>query len=205
MNRHTISKGIAALSKLDPDLAAAVEQVGPPEPRHRPAGFETLLYTVISQQISAQAARAVKSRVTALMSVVSAENLLQLDDSELRHAGLSFRKISYAKDLAAAILGGSFDIDGLAGMSDQAAIESITALRGFGRWSAEVYLMFSLDRQDIFPTGDLALQQALRRLKGCDGKPTPAQAGALVAHWSPWRTVGALFLWHYYRGTPQVS
>jgi DNA-3-methyladenine glycosylase II len=87
-------------------------------------------------------------------------------------------------------------------MDDATAIQAITALRGFGRWSAEIYLMFSLKRADIFPADDLALRVALGRLKGLEQRPTPGQARALVEHWAPWRSVGALFLWHYYRGAP---
>ena len=87
-------------------------------------------------------------------------------------------------------------------MTDEEAIVEITALRGFGRWSAEIYLMFSLNRQDIFPADDLALLVALGRLKKLSDKPTPKQARDLIAHWAPYRSVGSLFLWHYYRGAP---
>jgi len=87
-------------------------------------------------------------------------------------------------------------------MTDTEAINAITALRGFGHWSAEIYLMFSLKRQDVFPADDLALQVALGRLKSLSEKPTPKQARDLVAHWTPWRSVGSLFLWHYYQGAP---
>jgi len=115
---------------------------------------------------------------------------------------MSFRKIEYAKGLAEAQLAGTFDAEGLDQLSDEKVIESITALRGFGRWSAEIYLMFSLGRQDVFPADDLAIQVALGRLKGLEKKPTPKQARDLIEHWAPWRSVGSLFLWHYYRGAP---
>ena len=120
----------------------------------------------------------------------------------LRDAGLSWRKIEYAKGLAEAELAGTFSADGLAHLSDDEAIAAITQLRGFGRWSAEIYLMFSLQRPDIFPADDLALRVALGRLKGMEDKPTPKQARQLVEPWAPWRSVGSLFLWHYYRGEP---
>ena len=203
MDRRIIKRGLTALSELDDDLAGAVDLIGAPAPRRRPAGFETLLSTIISQQISAEAARAIKGRVVALLPEISAPALLQLQQQALREAGLSHRKIEYANGLALAIVEGRFDVDGLAAMSDEAAIASITGLHGFGRWSAEIYLMFSLGRRDIFPAGDLALQTALGRLKGLRKRPTPSHTRALIEHWSPWRSVGALFLWHYYRGAPQ--
>jgi DNA-3-methyladenine glycosylase II len=87
-------------------------------------------------------------------------------------------------------------------MDDAQAIRSITALRGFGDWSAEIYLMFSLQRSDIFPANDLALQIALQRLKGLEQRPDEKQTRSLIEHWSPWRSAGSLFLWHYYRGAP---
>jgi DNA-3-methyladenine glycosylase II len=202
MDEHIIHQGIQALADLDPDVAGALGQLGPPPPRIRPAGFETFLSTIVSQQISTEAARAIMARVAALLPERSAAALLDVDDEALRGAGLSYRKVEYAKGLARAVTESRFDIEGLEAMADDNAIAAITALRGFGRWSAEIYLMFSLGRRDIFPADDLALQVALGRLKGLDGKPTPKQARELVAHWAPWRSVGSLFLWHYYRGAP---
>lgn len=191
-----------ALARVDPDIARAFGELGAPPPRHRPQGFETFLSTIISQQISTEVARVIMGRVTKLLPDKSAKTLLSVDDQDLRDAGLSYRKIEYAKGLAEAVHTGHFDIDGLESMSDEEAINEITALRGFGRWSAEIYLMFSLKRQDVFPADDLALQVALGRLKKLSEKPTPKQARDLVAHWTPWRSVGSLFLWHYYRGAP---
>ncbi len=108
----------------------------------------------------------------------------------------------HTEKLAQAMAEGSFDPSQLETMDDPMAIKAITSLRGFGPWSAEIYLMFSLQRSDIFPADDLALQVALQRLKGLAQRPTPKQAHALIEHWSPWRSAGSLFLWHYYRGAP---
>ncbi len=202
MNKRSIKKGLTALAKVDTEVAQAIELIGLPEPRIRPAGFETFLSTIVSQQISTKAAQAIKSRVVALMPEISAETLLNIDDEALRAAGLSYRKVEYAKVLAGAICSGQLDVDGLSTMADEAAIEEITALKGFGRWSAEIYLMFSLGRQDIFPANDLALLVALGKLKGLEKKPTPKVARDMVEHWAPWRSVGSLFLWHYYQGAP---
>ena len=136
------------------------------------------------------------------MDDISPNSLLKLDPEALRSAGLPYRKIEYARGLAEAIIEGRLDLQGMRKETDNEVIASITALRGFGLWSAEIYLMFSLRRRDVFPAGDLALRSSLGKLKGLDGKLTPKQARELVEHWSPWRSVGSLFLWHYYRGAP---
>ncbi|WP_286237230.1 DNA-3-methyladenine glycosylase family protein [Neptuniibacter halophilus] len=202
MDQQTIASGIDYLCQVDPDLQQAVALLGPPAPRLRPAGFETFLSTIVSQQLSTEVARAIMTRVRALLPDLTPQALLQLDREALRGAGLSYRKVEYAQGLAAAIQSGDFLPDQLPALSDQAAIDAITRLRGFGRWSAEIYLMFSLRREDIFPADDLALQVALGRLKGLEQRPRPALARELTAHWAPWRSVGSLFLWHYYRGAP---
>lgn len=202
MNKRTINRGLKALAEVDADLAHAFGVIGAPEPRVRPAGFETFLSIIVSQQLSTEAAKTILGRVHDLLPELSADGVLSVSDEDFRGAGMSFRKIEYAKGLALAMQTGQFDVDGLEHMEDQEAIDSITALRGFGRWSAEIYLMFSLGRKDIFPADDLALQVALGRLKKLEGKPTPKQAREMIEHWSPWRSVGSLFLWHYYRGMP---
>ena len=202
MNRAALRRAMKKLAEADKDVARALEEVGMPEPRVRPAGFHTLLSTIVGQQISAEAARTILGRVDELLPEASPEALLALSDKALRGAGMSGRKVEYAKGVAEAIKRGEFDVDGLAELEDEAAIEAISSLRGFGRWSAEIYLMFSLGRRDIFPSGDLALRVAVGRLKGLEDRPTPTQARDLVAHWAPYRSAGSLFLWRYYRGAP---
>jgi len=202
IDEDTIAEGMRYLAAVDVDVANALITYGPPPPRLRPEGFETFLSIIVSQQISTNVARTIMGRVVDLLPEVSADALMVTEDIALRKAGLSYRKIEYAKSLAAAIQSGYFDISGLKTMSNEKAIKEITALRGFGRWSAEIYLMFSLQRKDIFPVDDLALLVSLGRLKQLKDKPTPKQARDLLAHWAPWRSVGALFLWHFYHGVP---
>ncbi|MEH6358606.1 MAG: hypothetical protein V7745_06425 [Pseudomonadales bacterium] len=202
MNEEHIAEGMDYLAGVDLDIAKALKSFGPPSPRLRPSGFETFLSIIVSQQISTHVARVIMGRVTNLLPEVSAGAVLSIEDIALREAGLSYRKIEYAKSLADAVQSGRFDVDGLAAMSDETAIKEITALRGFGRWSAEIYLMFSLQREDIFPADDLAILVSLGRLKQLESKPTPKQARDLIAHWAPWRSVGSLFLWHFYHGAP---
>ncbi len=202
MNKETIKKGLDELSLIDADVANALADYGYPEPRIRPAGIETFFSIVVGQQLSTHAAAAIMGRARELLPELTPENILSKSDEELRGIGLSRQKIVYVKGMADAIIKGNFKPDALETLDDKTAIQTITALKGFGPWSAEIYLMFSLQREDIFPSGDLALLIALQKLKGLDEKPTPKQAQDIIQHWSPWRSVGSLFLWHYYHGIP---
>jgi len=202
MNETKIAESIDYLANIDPDIKDALPNVGPPPPRIRPVGFETFFTTIVSQQISTAAASAIMARVRARLPALTAEAVLLTPPEALREDGLSHRKIEYAKGLASAITEGTFAINTLEQLDDQAAIDQITALRGFGRWSAEIYLMFSLQRQDIFPADDLAIQVGLQKLKKLDEKPSAKTARQLTEHWAPQRSTGALFLWHYYHGAP---
>ena len=198
MNQKHLQHHLKQLAQLDSDLAQALQRYGTPAPRQRPEGFETFLSTIISQQISTAAANTILNRVRATLPSLTPEGLDQVTDAALRAAGLSTRKIEYARGLALATQTGTLLIDQLSGLEDAQVIEHITRLRGFGVWSAEIYCLFSLGRPDIFPADDLALQIALARLKGLEVKPTPKAARALTQHWQPYRSAGALFLWHYY-------
>ena len=202
MDQKKIIDDLNDIASVDIDVKKALPVFGYPAPRIRPPGFETFLSTIVGQQISTEAARAIMARLHDLLPEMSAHRVLELPDGALREAGLSGRKVEYAQGLAEAIADGSLDVDALAEQTDAEAIRSITALRGFGIWSAEIYLMFSLNRRDIFPANDLALQVALQKLKGLEGRPNEKQARDLIEHWSPWRSAGSLFLWHYYRGAP---
>lgn len=190
------------LIESDEEVAAAARRIGFPAPRLWSPGFESLFSILLSQQVSTEASKAILGRVVLLMDELSPQEFLKTHPDALRKAGMSYRKIEYATGLAKAIVDGRLDLDGLGDRTDSEAIAAITGLRGFGTWSAEIYLMFSLGRADLFPSGDLALRSALGRLKQLPDPPTPEQACGLVEHWSPWRSVGSLFLWHYYRGAP---
>jgi DNA-3-methyladenine glycosylase II len=202
LDQKQVINNIDNIACIDADVASAVDSIGYPQPRIRPQGFETFFSTIVGQQISTESAAAIMQRVRDLLPRLDASSLLNLPEGALREAGLSTRKVEYAQGLANAILDGDFVPEDLQEMENKEAIRAITALRGLGVWSAEIYLMFSLQRDDIFPADDLALQVALQRLKGLAQRPTPKQAHALIEHWSPWRSAGSLFLWHYYRGAP---
>lgn len=202
LNQAKIRRHLDRLALQDDDLRRGLELVRYPKPRIREPGFETLLSAIVSQQISTGAAAAIMGRVRSLLPQMRAQDVLRLPEGALRAAGLSLRKVEYVEGLARAMVEQRFDPGDLAQLDDQAAIESITALRGFGAWSAEIYLMFCLQRSDIFPAGDLALRIALQKLKGIETPLNERQARELVSSWAPYRSAGSLFLWHYYRGAP---
>jgi DNA-3-methyladenine glycosylase II len=204
MLRHTIDEpglhaALEALAAADPDVGRALERIGHPQPRVREPGFATLLRIVAAQQLSTKAAAAIWSRLeTALGGSVTTAGFLALEADRLRGVGFSLRKAEYGRALARLIEDGALDLVAVAAHEDEAAIQAISKLKGFGRWSAEIYLLFALGRADVFPADDLALQVAFQRLKGLAGRPSGKELRSLVTPWSPWRGAGAIFLWHYY-------
>ncbi len=193
-----IPAGLVHLSVADPDLARALAKVGPPEPRRRPQGFPALLNIIVSQQISLQAAAAIWQRLQE-MGPITPDGILQLGTDGLRDIGFSRPKIRYARALAEQVTGGIFRPTEIADLDDIEATARLTGLSGFGRWSAEIYLMFCLGRPDIWPAADIALQEATRAVKGLDVRPDVLGMDAIAAPWRPWRSVAALLLWRYYR------
>jgi DNA-3-methyladenine glycosylase II len=187
------------LAARDPDVARALPLTGYPEARVRDPGFPTLLRVVAAQQLSTLAAAAIWRKLDAVLAgEVTPARVLALDDAALRACGFSGRKVEYAKGLAGAVASGAVSLDALAGLDEEAAIGAIVALRGFGRWSAECYLLFALGRADVFPADDLGLQIGFQRLKRLPERPSGKALRALVEPWRPFRGAGAVFLWHYY-------
>lgn len=194
-----LRRGLDALALHDRDVAAALGLIGYPEARVRQHGFQTLLRIIVAQQLSTRAAAAIQARLeTALGDVVEPAALLALDPADLRAAGLSARKVTYARELAAALLDGRLDPTALAAAPDEKVIAALTALPGFGRWSAEIYLLFALQRLDVLPADDLALQIAYQRLKRLPERPKAKAFREATLPWAPWRGAAAVFLWHFY-------
>jgi len=190
------------LVKVDPDLAAALAAVGPPPRRSSPASFMTLLDVIISQQVSKGAAGAISARLRQAMNGSKPRDFLGLDDAALSMVGFSRAKMVYGRDLAMAISQGRLSIATLRRLEDEAAIAALCAVKGIGRWSAEVFLLFALERPDIMPAQDLALIVAAQRLKGLSARPKPRELLQLAEPWRPFRSYAARFLWHYYRAAP---
>ena len=199
---HPPSPARAALDALiarDPDLARIEVRAGPLPWRMRSPGFPGLFQAIVAQQISNQAAAAIWARIGALPGALDPFGLLALSEEALRAAGLSRSKVLHAYALATAFKDGRLDRHVLDGMDDEAAIAAITAIRGLGRWSAEIYLLFALGRPDVFPSGDLALAAALADLKSLPGRPPPKALQALAETWRPARGLAARLLWHHWR------
>ena len=155
-----LDAGIAAL-RAEPVFAAILERAGPPCFRRRRNGFATLLHIILEQQVSIDAAAAMHRRLSSLCRPLAPEPFLALDDVTLRACGFSRQKMGYARDLAAKAAGGRFDFASLASADDEAAQAALRSLKGIGRWSAEIYLIFALGRPDIWPAADLGLQVAI--------------------------------------------
>jgi len=202
MTPKKIKQGLDEVAGRDKDVAKALKQVGYPAPRKRPPGFGTLIDIIVGQQVSTAAAAAIRGRLMLAVDPMTPKQFLETDAERLRAAGLSGRKVEYGQGLAEAMRAGALDADRLAKQSDEEVIAALTAIRGLGRWSAEIYMMFALKRSDVWPAEDLAIAEALRRLKKLDERPNRKVSEPLIKHWRPWRGVVALFLWHYYKGAP---
>jgi DNA-3-methyladenine glycosylase II len=161
-----------------------------------------LLQAIVGQQISTKAAASVWKRLVELLEPeVTAHQLNTFTREEIQACGLSWRKVDYALGLSAAIVSGQLDFDLLEQSDDDAATKMITTLKGFGPWSAEIYLMFAEGRRDICPSADLAIQIGYQRLKNLKEKPTAKELITFLEPWRPHRSAGCLFLWHLYGST----
>jgi DNA-3-methyladenine glycosylase II len=199
LDETRLRQALTSLAEVDPDIAEAMSRIGCPAPRTREPGFATLLRIVTAQQLSTRAAAAIWGRLEqALGGRVTADGFLGLDEAALRAVGFSLRKAVYGRELAAATLDGTLAVETLGGLEDEEVIARITALRGFGRWSAEIYLLFALGRVDSFPADDLALQVGAQRLKRLEERPTGKALRVIAEGWQPYRGAAAIFLWHYY-------
>lgn len=193
-----LASALRALGRQDPDLARAYKEVGAPPPRSRPAGFATLLDIILAQQVSTHSYRAIAKRLEEKIGATTPRSILDLEEAHFRAIGFSRQKVIYARGLAEAAHGGTLDLDAVAGLSDDEAIAALIALKGIGRWTAEIYLMFSLGRPDIMPAGDLALREAAGLVKRKRKRPDEAALRRMSEAWRPWRSIAARLLWHYY-------
>jgi DNA-3-methyladenine glycosylase II len=194
-----LQQALDHLAGADKHMADAIAEIGAPPPRHRPAGFATLMDVIIAQQVSTASARAISGRLRERLSKVTPEGLIALTDADLRAVGFSRQKMLYGRDLAAAFLDGRISLAKLRRMEDEEAIASLSSVKGIGRWSAEVFLLFSLNRSDVMPAQDLALMVAAQRLKRLKSRPDPKKLLKIAEPWRPFRSYGARMLWHYYR------
>ena len=192
-NEADVAKGAAWLAEQEPRFAHALSLTGALPTRLRKDGFEALLSAIVSQQISVAAARGVWARLEAA-GAITTDAIMRLSEEDLRALGLSRQKARYAKALAER----GIDFPALRCQRAETVVLELTAVKGIGIWTAEIYAMFSLGRADVFAAGDLALQESARMLFGLDARPGDKALREMAKAWAPWRSVAARLLWAYY-------
>jgi DNA-3-methyladenine glycosylase II len=193
-----LKTGLDALAAREPGIARALALAGYPAPRIRERGYATLLRTIVGQQVSVAAAASVWAKLEALLGAdVAPEVLLAAEFDALRACGFSRQKQGYARSLCELVMSGELNLETLP-EDDEAAIAQLVRIKGIGRWSAEIYLLFAEGRADIWPAGDLAVQAGLHRILGLAERPSEKETRALAEGWRPWRGAAAILTWHCY-------
>jgi len=196
--KQSIRKAVNALAEREAAFARVLEKHGHPEPRKSDRGAQTLLRTIVGQQVSVAAARSMWAKLEAAFGAPpDLSRLLVATDEEMRAAGMSRQKAGYIRSLAELVLSGELNLEHLPN-DDEEAIALLTRIKGIGRWSAEIYLLFAEGRPDVFPAGDLAVLVELGRLLGLPEKPSEKQLRELAEPWRPYRGAAAVLAWHSY-------
>ena len=190
---------IRHLKRVDPVLARVIESVGPCrlESRREGTHFQALVRSIVFQQLSGKAASTILSRFNALYTdrIPTPDAVLATGDTELRAAGLSRQKIGYMRDLASKVASGALPLDAVESMDDDDLIAHLVQVKGIGRWTAQMFLMFRLDRRDVLPELDLGIQNAIKRAYRKRKRPTPKDVRKIGAKWSPHSSVASWYLW----------
>ena len=198
---ESLTTALEALAEREPAFARVLDTHGAPAPRNSVRGAETLLRTIVGQQVSVAAARSMWAKLEAAFgSPPDLAKLLAASDEELRAAGMSRQKAGYIRSLAELVLTGELDLRSLPD-DDEEAIALLTKIKGIGRWSAEIYLLFAEGREDVFPAGDLAVMIEIGRLMGLDERPSEKQLRELAEKWRPYRGAAAVLAWHSYNSS----
>lgn len=198
LSAEQLRRSLDALARVEPAIAAGLDRHGYPEPRIRDRGHQTLLRTIIGQQVSVASANAIWKRMEeAVGPALDPVVLAATPDEMLRAAGLSRQKSSYVKSLAELVASGELDLFELPA-DDEEAILQLTRIKGIGRWSAEIYLLFAEGRGDVWPAGDLAVQEEVGQLLGLGERPSEKAVREIARKWSPHRGAAAIFTWHHY-------
>lgn len=197
LTAEQLRQSLDALCAIEPAFASARARIGDPEPRIRPPGFETMVRAIVGQQVSTKAAASILARVeSAAGRIDDPQRIAATSDEALRAAGLSGMKVAYVKSLAGEVLSGRLDLANLPA-DDEEAIAALVRVKGIGRWSAEVYLLFAEGRTDVWPAGDLAVRQEVGRILGLDEHPSEKRVRELAEAWRPHRGAAAIFAWHH--------
>lgn len=193
------------LALSDPDLANILNVYGYPPLWKRSNTFESLVHIILEQQVSLSSALSALNKMREKVKDIQPENLLKLTDEEYKACYFSRQKTLYVKHLAEAILTGQLDLNEPEKLSDDEVRLRLIKLKGFGNWTIDIYLMLVLQRADIFPAGDLAAINALKRLKKLPKETAKEDLIAVAANWQPYRTIAAMMLWHYYLSSPVIK
>jgi DNA-3-methyladenine glycosylase II len=213
MSPKRASAARAQLAASDPTMAALIERLGEIDiatrlrrrSEERPAdAYGALLRAIVGQQLSTKAARTIFGRVLELFGggTPTPEQLLEADVEELRACGLSGRKVEYVRDLAAHVLAGELELDRLGQLADEEVVEEIVAVRGLGVWTAEMFLLFHLERPDVLSGGDLGIRKAVQIEYGLEQMPAPARVLEIGEAWRPQRSLASLYLWESLANAP---
>ncbi len=198
LNATQIKTGLDNVAEREPKIARALEIAGYPEPRIRDTGYKTMLRTIVGQQVSVAAASSMWNKLEAeLGEGFTPSCLLERDFDTLRACGLSRQKQGYARSLCELVAAGEVEFENLP-KDDEEAIAELTKIKGVGRWSAEIYLLFAEGRPDIWPAGDLAVMAGIGNILGLDERPDEKATRALAEPWRPYRGATAIFTWHCY-------
>ena len=198
LSAGAIRAGLDHVAALEPLMREAIERVGYPEPRIRSTGYVTLLRTIVGQQVSVAAAASVWNKLAALLGDdIPPEALLSADFDSLRACGFSRQKQGYARSLCELVVSGELKLDALPADDEEATAE-LVRIKGIGRWSAEIYLLFAEGRPDIWPAGDLAVMAGLAKLLKLEARPDEKATRLMAEPWRPHRGAVAIFTWHCY-------
>jgi len=186
------------LAQMDADFAGVIRLYGYPPMWTRPNTFETLVHIILEQQVSLASALSALNKLRERVQEITPARILLLTDAEMRECYCSRQKTAYIKYLAEAIISGQIDLEAFQQMEDADIRTQLTALKGIGNWTVDVYLMFVLQHTDVLPIGDLAIVNAIKRLKGLPKETLKEDLVKLAEQWKPYRTVASMLLWHYY-------
>lgn len=201
LTNASYAEAVAELSDRDPALGDVVAAWGAPPRWKRPQGFATLVLLILEQQVSLASAKATFARLEERAGAVEPSAILALGEARMKEAGLSRQKARYVHGLAEAVTAGTVDFRKLGRADDDAVRAALISVKGIGDWTVDVYLLSALQRPDVWPARDLALQEAARAVRGLDARPDEAAMQEIGEAWRPWRSVAARILWHHYLNT----
>lgn len=204
LTNASYAEAVAELSARDPALGDVVETWGAPPRWKRPQGFPTLVLLILEQQVSLASANATFARLEERAGAVEPDAILALGEERMKEAGLSRQKARYVHGLAEAVAGGTLDFRKLGRADDEAVRSALIPIKGIGDWTVDIYLLSALQRPDVWPARDLALQEAARAVRGLDARPDEAAMKEIGEAWRPWRSVAARILWHRYLNTRRL-